>query len=173
MPTPEPTFETLAPTLGGCPALGVPDECPKDATGLPSCAARNLAPGGLCLGNAATCPDMPVSDCPASIVGDRRRLDDGGLFVFKIHGTLVASSTTSTVRDPCPSSTPTARYRRGSPGDFHTGGSADVLLQLRGQHADGGADHGHDESHCDDRPDAHGDLRPHAHDRSTELRAHD
>ena len=122
--------------------------------------------------DADTCPDMPVSSCPASIVGDRR-LDDGGLFVFKILGTLTLSSTTSTVRDPCPFELlPTARDRRGSPGDFHTGGSADVLLQLH-DGAHDGADHGHDASYGYGGADAHGDLCPIARHGGALLRAHD
>ena len=61
-------------------------------------------------------------------------------------------------------------YRRGSPGDFHTGGSADVLLQLH-DGAHDGADHGHDESYGYGGADAHGDLRPIARHGGALLRA--
>ena len=51
--------------------------------------------------------------------------------------------------------------------------STDVLLQLHGQHADGGADHGHDESYGYGGADAHRDLRPIARHGGALLRAHD
>ena len=101
--------------------------------------------------------------------GTTRR--DSRVTIKEINGTLTLSSTTSTVRDPCPFEL-LPHQRRGSPGDFHTGGSADVLLQLH-DGAHDGADHGHDESYGYGGADAHGDLCPIARHGGALLRAHD
>ena len=72
----EPTTTTApdCPPPGSCRELGVPQrsECPPDATYLPWCNSIDLTPGSFCVADACICPALPISDCPAVYVADRR-----------------------------------------------------------------------------------------------------